>query len=140
MVAEVDENRKPIPGSEKHFNCDTVLFSVGLIPENELAEGAGIEMSPATKGAVVYQNRETSIPGVFACGNALQVHDLVDFVSDEAEIAGRAAAAYVRSGETPKDTIETTNGLFVLYLRINSNFSKKDICLFAFLYFLFIKV
>ncbi len=132
VVAEVDENRKPIPGSEKHFNCDTVLFSVGLIPENELAEGAGIEMSPATKGAVVYQNRETSIPGVFACGNALQVHDLVDFVSDEAEIAGRAAAAYVRSGETPKDTIETTNGdkvSYVLPQKIDKN-DKGDVRLF----------
>ncbi len=77
---------------------DTILLSVGLIPENELTKQAGIEMDPRTKGAVVYENMETSIPGVFACGNVVQVHDLVDFVSGESELAGVAAAKYVQNG------------------------------------------
>lgn len=98
VVAQVDENKQPIKGTEKHFDCDTVLFSVGLIPENELSKDAGVEIYPNTKGAVVYQNRETSVPGVFACGNVLHVHDLVDFVSEEAEIAGEAAAKYASTG------------------------------------------
>ena len=91
-ISKVDENRKPIPGTEMHFDCDTVLFSVGLIPENELTKNADIPLSKGTRGAVVYDNRETEIEGVFACGNVLHVHDLVDIVSEEAEIAGRAAA------------------------------------------------
>ena len=97
-VAQVDENRRPIPGTEMEFDVDTILLSVGLIPENELTKQAGIEMDPRTKGAVVYENMETSIPGVFACGNVVQVHDLVDFVSGESELAGVAAAKYVQNG------------------------------------------
>jgi len=77
---------------------DTILLSVGLIPENELTKQAGIEMDPRTKGAIVYENMETSIPGVFACGNVVQVHDLVDFVSGESELAGAAAANYIQNG------------------------------------------
>lgn len=100
VVSEVDRNRQPIAGTEMHFDCDTVLFSVGLIPENELTKGAGIALSPKTRGAEVSQTRETSIEGVFACGNVLQVHDLVDFVSEEAEIAGRYAAEYALSGKS----------------------------------------
>ena len=83
IVAEIGPDRKPIPGTEMEFDVDTILLSVGLIPENELTKQAGIEMDPRTKGAVVYENMETSIPGVFACGNVVQVHDLVDFVSGE---------------------------------------------------------
>ena len=98
IVAEIGPDRKPIPGTEMEFDVDTILLSVGLIPENELTKQAGIEMDPRTKGAVVYENMETSIPGVFACGNVVQVHDLVDFVSGESELAGVAAAKYVQNG------------------------------------------
>jgi hypothetical protein len=90
----VDENRMPIPGSEIEFDCDTILLSVGLIPENELSRQAGVEMDPRTGGAVVYENRETSLAGVFACGNVLHVHDLADFVTLEGELAGRSAARF----------------------------------------------
>ena len=93
IVAKVDENRRPIPGTEMEFDVDTILLSVGLIPENELTRQAGIPMDPHTKGAVVYENMETGIPGVFACGNVVHVHDLVDFVSGESDRAGAAAAA-----------------------------------------------
>ncbi|BFJ85550.1 FAD-dependent oxidoreductase [Ruthenibacterium sp. TH_2024_36131] len=95
-VAQVDENRTPVPGTERVFDCDTVLLSVGLIPENELTRQAGAQMDPRTGGAQVWENMETSIPGVFACGNVVHVHDLVDFVSAESERAGRAAAAFVQ--------------------------------------------
>ncbi len=99
-IAAVDGSRKPIPGSEEFIPCDTLLLSVGLIPENELSRAAGVKMDPVTGGAVVDQNRQTSLPGVFACGNVLHVHDLVDYVSEEAELAGQSAAAYLR-GEAP---------------------------------------
>lgn len=115
-ISKVDENRKPIPGTEMHFDCDTVLFSVGLIPENELTKNADIPLSKGTRGAVVYDNRETEIEGVFACGNVLHVHDLVDFVSEEAEIAGRAAADYILSGEKQRDTLSTVAGDNVSYV------------------------
>ncbi len=93
-IAAVDENngRKPISGTEEYIECDTLLLSVGLIPENELTRGAGIEIDRATNGASVNQYRETAIPGVYSCGNVLHVHDLVDYVSEEAAIAGEAAA------------------------------------------------
>ena len=95
-VAQVDEKRQPIPGTEKHFDCDTLLLSVGLIPENELSQQAGVEMSPLTQGAVVDDSLQTSKEGIFACGNVLHVHDLVDFVSAESFKAGKAAADYVQ--------------------------------------------
>ena len=95
-VCRVDENRKPVAGTEMNFDCDTVLFSVGLIPENELTKTAQVELSPNTKGAIVNERRETSVKGIFACGNVLHVHDLVDFVSEESAIAGKFAAEYVR--------------------------------------------
>ena len=95
-VAEVDDRRQPIPGTEIHFDCDTLLLSVGLIPENELSIGAGVQISPLTQGAVVDDQLQTSVPGIFACGNVLHVHDLVDFVSNESFKAGHAAAAYAR--------------------------------------------
>ena len=95
-LAQVDEHLKPIPGTEEDYECDTLLLSCGLIPENELSRSAGVSLSPVTSGAVVDESLETSVPGVFACGNVLHVHDLVDFVSQEAAAAGRAAAKYVR--------------------------------------------
>ena len=88
-IAEVDENRKPVPGTEERYTCDTLLLSCGLIPENELSVNAGIELSRITNGPVVTDSLETNIPGIFACGNVLHVHDLVDFVSEEAAKAGR---------------------------------------------------
>ena len=116
IVSEVGPDRRPVPGTEMVFDCDTVLLSVGLIPENELSRGAHIEMDPRTNGPVVYENMETSIPGVFACGNVLHVHDLVDFVTAEAARAGRAAAAYCRSESAPSgDMTELKNGNLVGY-------------------------
>lgn len=132
VISQVDQNRKPIPGTEKKFDCDTVLFSVGLIPENELSKGAGVELSNQTKGAVVYQDRQTSIPGVFACGNVLQVHDLVDFVSEEAESAGKFASEYIKGGKVKIDAIDVKNGDGVGYVvpqKINKNL-KGDVKLF----------
>ena len=99
-IAQVDENRKPIAETRKYIPCDTLLLSVGLIPENELSKAANVDICNITNGAVVDQDRQTSISGIFACGNVLHVHDLVDFVSEEAEIAGRAAAAYIKETQT----------------------------------------
>ena len=127
VVSKVDENKQAIPGTEMHFDCDTVLFSVGLIPENELTKGAGIELSPKTRGAVVSQTRETSEEGIFACGNVLQVHDLVDFVSEEAELAGRYAAKYVLEEKTAKNYVEVINGKNVSYVcpqRVDKNLGE----------------
>lgn len=115
-IAQVDENKKPIAGTEKHFDCDTVLFSVGLIPENELTIRAGIALDRRTKGAGVDSDRETEAEGIFACGNVLHVHDLVDFVSEEAETAGAAAAEYVLHGEKQKDEIPSVAGEYVSYV------------------------
>ena len=95
-IAEVGADRKPIPGTEIRYTCDTLLLSCGLLPENELSRGAGIELSVVTSGPVVSDNLETSIDGIFACGNVLHVHDLVDYVSQEAAAAGRHAAEYIR--------------------------------------------
>ena len=115
-VSRVDEGRRPIPGTEMTFDCDTVLLSVGLIPENELTREAGIAMDPRTNGAVVYENMETSLPGVFACGNVVHVHDLVDFVTAESTRAGAAAAACVQQsfcGDSP--VLELKNGDGITY-------------------------
>ena len=94
-IARVDENRRPIAGTEEYIACDTLLFSCGLIPENELTKGAGAVLDRMTNGAIVNGERETSIPGVFACGNVLHVHDLVDYVSEESVIAGKAAVEFI---------------------------------------------
>lgn len=99
-IAEVGPDRKPIPGTEIHYDCDTLLLSCGLIPENELSRGMGVQISPVTNGPVVDESLQTSIPGVFAAGNVLHVHDLVDYVSEEAAAAGRAAVRYLAQGET----------------------------------------
>lgn len=96
VIARVDEHLKPIPGTEEEYTCDTVLLSCGLVPENELTRAAGAELNPVTNGPVVDESLETDIPGVFACGNVLHVHDLVDYVSEEAARAGAHAAAYLR--------------------------------------------
>ena len=109
-VAKVDENRRPIPGTEIQFDCDTLLLSVGLIPENELSEGAGVALSSLTSGAQVNDALETSVPGIFACGNVLHVHDLVDHVSAESFTAGHAAAAYVRGMLEEGDRIAVRDG------------------------------
>ena len=98
-LAQVGPDRKPIPGTEEYYSCDTLLLSVGLLPENELTREAGIAMNRVTGGPNVSDSLETSLPGVFACGNVLHVHDLVDYVSEEAALAGRNAAAYVQAGE-----------------------------------------
>lgn len=95
-IAQVDAHRKPVPGTEEYIACDTLLLSVGLIPENELSKKAGIALDRITSGPVVDQDRQTSADGIFACGNVLHVHDLVDYVSEEAEIAGRSAARYLQ--------------------------------------------
>lgn len=148
-VQEVDSRMVPIPGTEQYFDCDTLLLSVGLVPENELTKKAGIGLDPRTRGAYVYENRETENEGVFACGNVLHVHDLVDYVSEEARFAGEAAADYIENGERPKDSfLLTTSGgvtytvpqrirkdsgmkLVNIYLRINRKVKKGDIVISA---------
>lgn len=99
-VSQVDEHLAPIPGTERVVPCDTLLLSVGLIPENELSVAAGVELNPRTRGAVVDQSLQTSVPGIFACGNVLHVHDLADNVTTESERAGAAAAAYALGGSS----------------------------------------
>ena len=109
-VMEVDEHRRPIPGTETDFACDTLLLSVGLIPENELSRQAGVPLSPVTGGAVVDDRLHTGVPGIFACGNVLHVHDLVDFVSDESFRAGQAAAAFLRGEAPDAPAVEVRDG------------------------------
>lgn len=109
-IAKVDENRRPIPGTEEFIECDTLLLSVGLIPENELTRAVGINLDPVTSGAVVDEYRETSRKGVFACGNVLHVHDLVDYVTLESQTAGEGAARYVL-GKTENAEYITTKGV-----------------------------
>jgi len=116
VVSQVDDKRNPIPGTEMTFDCDTLLLSVGLIPENELTRQAGIEIDRRTNGAVVYENMETSLPGVFACGNVCHVHDLVDFVTGESQRAGAAAARYVlEGGAEGAGVLNVVNGDGVTY-------------------------
>ena len=118
-LAQVDENRKPIPGTEEFYSCDTLLLSCGLIPENELSGNMGVALSRITSGPVVNESLETNIPGVFACGNVLHVHDLVDYVSEEAAKAGNHAVEYIRRWEeqdeqkkdAPGISVETQGGI-----------------------------
>ena len=130
-VSEVDPvTRAPIPGTEEYYECDTLLLSVGLIPENELTRAAGIEMDPVTNGAVVDQNRQTSAEGVFACGNVLHVHDLVDNVSNESAIAGAAAARYAMGNRGRADTyaVKAADGVrYALPQRLSASEGKLDI-------------
>ena len=104
-IAEVGPDRKPIPGTEEIYTCDTLLLSCGLLPENELSKSAGVELSQVTSGPVVNDSLETSVAGIFACGNVLHVHDLVDFVSQEATAAGKNAAAYIKAGEKDSQAV-----------------------------------
>lgn len=104
-LAQVDSTKKPIPGTEEFYSCDTLLLSVGLIPENELSRGMGVEISPVTNGPIVNESLETNIEGVFVCGNVLHVHDLVDYVSEEAKAAGKNAAEYVKHISKKEGTI-----------------------------------
>ncbi|WP_432667709.1 FAD-dependent oxidoreductase [Wukongibacter baidiensis] len=117
LVAQVDENRRPIKGSEKHYECDTLLLSVGLIPENELSMGVGIQIDGTTGGPIVNESMETSVEGIFGCGNVVHVHDLVDFVTEESRRAGKNAAKFVR-GELKVDgsLIETKPGNGISYI------------------------
>jgi len=96
-VSKVDDDLKPIPGTEMHFDCDTLVLSCGLIPENELTRKAGVEMDPKTRGPKVDERMATSVPGIFAGGNVVRVYDLVDWVSRDSAIAGRSAAEYAMS-------------------------------------------
>ncbi|RHH36866.1 FAD-dependent oxidoreductase [Collinsella sp. AM18-10] len=107
-ISRVDEHLAPIPGTERVVPCDTLLLSVGLIPENELSVGAGVELDPRTRGAVVDQSLQTGVPGIFACGNVLHVHDLADNVTTESERAGAAAAAYALGGGAETDVVADT--------------------------------
>ena len=129
-IARVDEKRKPIPETRRYIECDTLLLSCGLIPENELTKGAGIEIDRITNGAIVNQDRQTDIEGVFACGNVLHVHELVDYVSEEAEIAGRAAAEYLSGKKNDGTDISIITDGKIRYTvpqRINT---KKDVTVY----------
>lgn len=110
-VSQVNENVQPVPGTEKRYDCDTLILSVGLIPENELSLMAGVELDPRTKGAVVDEFYQTSVPGIFAAGNVLHVHDLVDFVSLEAERLAKSVAAYLKEDLAPAEISIETGGL-----------------------------
>ena len=134
-LSQVDENMKPIPGTEKHFECDTLLLSVGLVPENEITRKAGIEIDPRTKGATVGEDMQTTCEGVFACGNVLHVHDLVDYVSAESERAGKNAAKYVLGLEKSEnsDEIKVIGGANLSYTvpqRINKQNVEKGVDIF----------
>ncbi len=112
-ITDVDEKRRPIHSKTRHYTCDTLLLSVGLLPENELSKSASVELSPVTGGAIVGESLQTSVPGIFACGNVLHVHDLVDFVSAESHLAGRNAAKFIKGKSYRRDGIpvRTTNGV-----------------------------
>lgn len=131
-VANVDEHIQPIPGTEEYIPCDTLMLSVGLIPENELSKNAGIELDRVTNGPVVDEYRETLHKGVFACGNVLQVHDLVDFVTEESKLAGAGAAKYIKGEKKDNGVVETKgqNGVrYIVPQRINRA-TDKDVKLY----------
>lgn len=118
VVSAVDDKRRPVPGTERIFDCDTLLLSVGLIPENELSRSAGVPIDPRTNGPLVDESMQTGLPGVFACGNSVHVHDLVDFVTLESQKAGRAAAAYAMGtiqSDAPSAPLEVQAGSGVTY-------------------------
>ncbi|MBN1848290.1 MAG: FAD-dependent oxidoreductase [Deltaproteobacteria bacterium] len=129
-VAQVDDRMQPIQGTERYLDCDTLLLSVGLIPENELSQEAGVRLNPLTNGAFVDDTLMTSVPGVFACGNVLHVHDLVDHVSAEADSAGKNAADYVQKGKNdPKIRIPVTPGEGIRYTLPQTISGKRDVTL-----------
>lgn len=145
IIAKVDENRKPIKGTEIEFDADTLLLSVGLIPENELSKNAGVELDLRTNGLVVSESMETNREGIFACGNVVHVHDLVDFVTEEAKNAGKNAAKYIKgkkrlnhfteikNGENisytvpQKFEIESLDGNLNVFMRVRNVFKNKQI-------------
>lgn len=130
-IAQVDENRRPIEETMRYIPCDTLLLSVGLIPENELTRAAGIPIDPVTNGALVDENCQTQCPGIFACGNVLQVHDLVDYVSEEAERAGLGAVKFINSSFEAEGNIETKPGYGVRYVIPQTiNRFNEDVSLF----------
>lgn len=129
-IAKVDENRKPIEETKEFIPCDTLLLSVGLIPENELTKKANVELSPITSGAIVDQDRQTLNEGIFACGNVLHVHDLVDYVSEEAEIAGKASAEYIKNRINKDANIKVVPDGKVRYTVPQIVTNKKDFEIF----------
>ncbi len=130
-IAQVDEKRNPIEETKRYIPCDTLLLSVGLIPENELTRSAGIPMDPITGGALVDEHCQTRIPGIFACGNVLQVHDLVDYVSEEAERAGLGAANFVKNGNADAKSVPTKPGYGVRYVLPQTvHIADEDVSLF----------
>ncbi|OQB24319.1 MAG: Thioredoxin reductase [Firmicutes bacterium ADurb.Bin182] len=145
IISKVDKELKAIPGTEIEFECDTLLLSVGLIPENELSAEAGIEIDWKTNGLIVYDNMETSVPGIFAAGNVVHVHDLADFVTEESMRAGACAAEYVQNGERAGETVKTVKGFGIgslvphkirkeaskgkieFYFRVNESFKNRSV-------------
>lgn len=115
VIAEVDKNRQAIPGTEEYIECDTLLLSVGLLPENDISRKANINLNPITGGPIVSQNLSTSIDGIFACGNVLHVHDLVDYVTQESYAAGKNAASYIKGSKRDEDKISIKTGKGVRY-------------------------
>lgn len=115
IIAKVDENKRPIPGTEIEYECDTLLLSVGLIPENDISRATGIKIDPRTNGPIVNEMMETSIEGIFASGNVVHVHDLVDFVSIESRKAGKAAAKYIKGEVTDGNYIDVETGFGIGY-------------------------
>ncbi len=131
-VANVDEHLQPIPGTEEYIPCDTLMLSVGLIPENELSKNAGIELDRVTNGPIVDEYRETLHKGVFACGNVLQVHDLVDFVTEESKLAGAGAAKYIKGEKKDNGVVETKgqNGVRYIVPQQINRATDKDVKLY----------
>ena len=127
VIAEVDEKRRPIKGTERRIECDTLLLSVGLIPENELSKMAGVSLDPITNGSMVNENLETNVKGIFACGNVLHVHDLVDHVTLEAELAGESAAAFVKGELRNESNIKVTAGKGIRYVLPHLISGKNDV-------------
>ena len=129
-IAKVDGNRKPIDSTREYIPCDTLLLSVGLIPENELSKSADITLDRVTGGAIVDQDRQTNVEGIYACGNVLHVHDLVDFVSDEAEIAGSAAARYIKGEKDTKTKIDISTDGKIRYTVPQNITAQKDVTVY----------
>ena len=146
-LARVDENRRPVPGTERYIQCDTLLLSVGLLPENELSRQAGVALDRVTGGPEVSDDLSTSLPGVFACGNVLHVHDLVDFVSQEAAAAGRSAARFLRNGPASGETValegrggvrytvpqqvHRSSGVVTVRFRVGQPYRNASLCAYA---------
>ena len=129
-IAKVDERRRPIAETRQYIECDTLLLSCGLLPENELTKSANIPLSPITGGAMVDQNRQTETEGVFSCGNVLHVHDLVDYVSEEAEIAGRAAVKYINGESVANRNIKVTTDGKVRYTVPQRITAEEDVTVY----------